>query len=115
MVKIFSKEGRGNDRFNGGTGQDIFIGGDGKDIYVLGDRKGSFYSKSRYYDQATIKDFDSDEDKIQLNGKPSDYSLSFTTLGNYSGTGIFGENLIALLADVKLKEFSLQADYVDYV
>ena len=107
--------GSGNDRFNGGTGEDIFIGGAGSDRYILGDRGGSFYRKTRNQDQAVIKDFDADEDTIQLSGKPSDYSLGSTTVGKHTGTGIFDKNLIAVVADVDPKDFSLKADYIDYV
>ncbi|MGB5968010.1 MAG: hypothetical protein WA865_02190 [Spirulinaceae cyanobacterium] len=107
--------GSGNDRFIGGTGEDIFIGGSGADKYILGDRGGSFYSKTRNQDQAVIRDFDLDEDTIQLSGKPSDYSLGSITVGKHSGTGIFGKNLIAVVADVAPKDFNLKADYVDYV
>ncbi len=107
--------GAGNDRFIGGTGQDIFIGGLGADRYILGDSRGSFYNKTRNQGQAVIKDFNTDEDTIQLSGKPSDYRLGSITVGKHSGTGIFDNNLIAVIADVKLKEFSLKADYIDYI
>ena len=107
--------GSGNDYFMGGTGEDIFIGGAGSDKYILGDSRGSFYSKTRNRDQAIIKDFDSHEDKIQLSGKPTNYTLGSVTVGENSGTGIFGENLIAVIADVDPEDFSLKADYVDYV
>ena len=107
--------GAGDDQFIGGTGEDIFIGGAGSDNYILGDSQGSFYNKTRNQDQAVIKDFNPDEDTIQLSGKPSNYTLGSTAVGKHSGTGIFGKNLIAVIADVEPEDFNLRGDYIDYV
>ncbi|MEH2065697.1 MAG: calcium-binding protein [Nostoc sp.] len=103
--------GPGNDVLNGGAGNDILIGvypgslvppglgetdiltgGAGADTFVLGDALNIFYddnnpTTSGFGDFATITDFDSSQDQIQLKGTPQDYRLQ--VVGN--NTRIFAE------------------------
>ncbi|MBN3951327.1 MAG: pre-peptidase C-terminal domain-containing protein [Nostoc sp.] len=91
--------GPGNDVLNGGAGNDILIGvypgsllppglgeidnlngGAGADTFVLGDAENVFYDDNNttnpgFGDFATISDFDSSQDRIQLKGAPQDYRL----------------------------------------
>ena len=55
--------------------QDTLAGGLGIDTFVLGNEVGIFYSDDNSF--ASIKDFDSHEDKIQLFGDAEQYSLEF--------------------------------------
>jgi Ca2+-binding RTX toxin-like protein len=93
-----------NDRLNGGSGNDVFIsvfaggftggnvlppglgeidtltGGTGADRFILGDLINVFYDDNNtanpgFGDFATITDFDSSEDQIQLKGLLQDYRL----------------------------------------
>ncbi|MDF5734121.1 MULTISPECIES: calcium-binding protein [unclassified Nostoc] len=103
--------GPGNDTLNGGNGDDILIGvypgsllppglgetdiligGAGADTFVLGDAVNVFYDDNNttnpgFGDFATITDFDSSQDRIQLKGTPQDYRLQVVG-GN---TRIFSE------------------------
>ncbi|MEH2247470.1 calcium-binding protein [Nostoc sp.] len=91
--------GPGNDILNGGPGNDTLIGvfpgsplppglgetdnligGAGADTFVLGDAVNVFYDDNNttspgFEDLATIIDFDSSQDQIELNGLPQDYLL----------------------------------------
>ncbi|MEH2379130.1 MAG: calcium-binding protein [Nostoc sp.] len=91
--------GPGNDLLNGGNGNDILIGvypgsllppglgeldtltgGAGADKFVLGDAVNVFYDDNNsttpgFGDFATITDFQSNQDQIQLKGTPQDYRL----------------------------------------
>ncbi|AUB40919.1 hypothetical protein COO91_06955 [Nostoc flagelliforme CCNUN1] len=91
--------GPGNDVLNGGSGDDIligvfpgsplppgigetdnFTGGAGVDRFILGDAGNVFYDDNNvtspgFGDLATIIDFDSSQDRIELKGPPQDYSL----------------------------------------
>ncbi|MDZ8227241.1 MULTISPECIES: calcium-binding protein [unclassified Nostoc] len=103
--------GPGNDVLNGGAGNDILIGvypgsllppgvgetdsltgGTGADTFVLGDAANIFYDDNNstntgFADFATITDFDSSQDKIQLKGTPQDYRLQVAG----SNTRIFSQ------------------------
>ncbi|MEH2435881.1 MAG: calcium-binding protein [Nostoc sp.] len=103
--------GPGNDVLNGGAGNDILIGvypgsllppgvgetdiltgGTGADTFVLGDAANIFYDDNNstntgFADFATISDFDSSQDKIQLKGTPQDYRLQVAG----SNTRIFSQ------------------------
>ncbi len=105
--------GPGNDVLNGGSGDDILIGvfpgsalppgigeidnltgGAGADRFILGDAENVFYDDNNttnpgFGDLATIIDFDSSQDRIQLNGFSEDYRLQ--VLG--SNTRIFLDKL----------------------
>ncbi|BBD65852.1 hypothetical protein NIES4072_04690 [Nostoc commune NIES-4072] len=91
--------GPGNEVLNGGAGNDILIGvfpdsplppgigeidnltgGAGVDRFILGDAVNVFYddnsiTSSGFGDLATITDFDSSQDRIELKGSPQDYRL----------------------------------------
>ncbi|MEH1913141.1 pre-peptidase C-terminal domain-containing protein [Nostoc sp.] len=91
--------GPGNDVLNGGSGNDILIGvwpgsslppglgetdqltsGAGVDRFILGDAENVFYDDTNttspgFGDLATILDFDSSQDRIELKGPPQDYRL----------------------------------------
>ncbi|WP_375515564.1 pre-peptidase C-terminal domain-containing protein [uncultured Nostoc sp.] len=91
--------GPGNDVLNGGAGDDIligvfpgsplppgigetdrFTGGAGADRFILGDAANVFYDDNNttnpgFGDFATITDFDSSQDQIELKGPPQDYRL----------------------------------------
>ncbi|MHC5599267.1 MAG: hypothetical protein ACYTXC_25540 [Nostoc sp.] len=91
--------GEGNDILNGGSGDDILIGvypanilppglgetdtltgGGGADRFILGDAVNIFYDDNNsanpgFGDFATLTDFDSSQDRIQLKGSVQDYRL----------------------------------------
>ncbi|MGF2035321.1 MAG: calcium-binding protein [Nostoc sp. CmiVER01] len=91
--------GPGNEVLNGGAGDDIligvfpgsplppgigetdrFTGGAGADRFILGDAANVFYDDNNttnpgFGDLATITDFDSSQDRIELKGTPEDYRL----------------------------------------
>nr|WP_306466890.1 Calx-beta domain-containing protein [Thermoleptolyngbya sichuanensis] len=105
---------RGNDRLNGRGGNDILIGvnpntrtpgrneidqltgGPGRDLFVLGDQQRVFYDDGKrnnagLKDYALIKDFNPQQDAIQLHGKASDYRLGSAPQGLPRGNAIFLE------------------------
>ncbi|MBD0386693.1 MAG: DVUA0089 family protein [Nostoc sp. C3-bin3] len=91
--------GPGNDRLNGGSGNDILIGvwpgsplspglgetdtltgGVGLDRFILGDAVNVYYddkntTNAGFGDLATITDFNTSEDRIELKGSPTNYRL----------------------------------------
>ncbi|MEH2366558.1 calcium-binding protein [Nostoc sp.] len=105
--------GPGNDILNGGSGNDILIGtfpgsplppglgeidnltgGAGADRFILGDAVNVFYDDNNttnpgFGDLATITDFDSSQDRIELNGFSQDYRLQVVG----SNTRIFLDKL----------------------
>jgi hypothetical protein len=109
--------GSGKDWLSGGMGNDILLGGDGNDIlqgsstlsdgeldtlvggagvdtFVLGSYFGILYgdrtpSTSDTGSYALIKDFNPDQDVIQLGGALSHYILKDAPSGLPSGTGIY--------------------------
>ncbi|MEA5536013.1 Calx-beta domain-containing protein [Crocosphaera sp. XPORK-15E] len=104
--------GTGNDSLNGGDGSDRLIGvnttavapgvgeidtlegGTGSDRFILGDATKAYYddgntSTNGTADYALIKDFNINEDKIQLSGAKSNYILANSPIAGVSGTGIF--------------------------
>lgn len=104
--------GAGNDRIFGEDGDDQLVGvgeknigagtvdeltgGGGKDRFVLSNAKRAYYSKGGNLDYAIIRDFTIGQDKIQLEGKRSDYRLErgvevagIGTNDDLRGTGIF--------------------------
>ncbi|WP_146132112.1 FG-GAP-like repeat-containing protein [Pleurocapsa sp. CCALA 161] len=90
--------GKGNDTLNGTNPnnfelqfgeQDTLVGGADRDLFILGDKDRLYYSdrNSRSEgstDYALIKDFNSAQDKIQLTGERSFYSLSLSAGSNGS-------------------------------
>ena len=101
--------GTGSDQLYGGKGQDILIGVDplasnpgageqdiltgGRDAdrFVLGDAIAAYYTANGWCDYALITDFQVGQDKIQLAGTASDYTLAPYGFGcGYSyGTAIY--------------------------
>ncbi|MEH2204247.1 MAG: calcium-binding protein [Nostoc sp.] len=105
--------GPGNDILNGGSGNDILIGtfpgsplppglgeidnltgGAGADRFILGDAENVFYDDNNttnpgFGDLAFITDFNSSQDRIELNGFSQDYRLQ--VVGN--NTRIFLDKL----------------------
>jgi Ca2+-binding RTX toxin-like protein len=107
--------GDGNDIFIGGNGQDLMEGGSGQDLYVLGDKNKVFYTNYTWYDHAIIKDFQPQQDKIQLKGKASDYTIKPANSNGIYGTGIFYNNgMVALVAGFSSNNFNLNANYITY-
>ncbi|MBW4534137.1 MAG: FG-GAP repeat protein [Pleurocapsa minor HA4230-MV1] len=67
--------------------QETLIGGEGTDLFILGDKNQIYYDDRNSRtdgstDYALIEDFNSAQDKIQLKGDRSLYSLSFFADGN---------------------------------
>jgi Ca2+-binding RTX toxin-like protein len=93
--------GSGNDYLNGYGGYsgeyDTLVGGSGSDTFVLGDRTGVFYQG---VGEATIIDFSSGVDKIQLSGSRSLYTSDTGNFGGSSATDIaifYNGNRIAVV------------------
>lgn len=118
-----------------GAGEiDILVGGPGpveefdgvgttvgpdQDRFVLGDANNVYYSSLGFQDFALVADFNPDEDTIQLNGSPADYSIfeftipgidtTITTLSLESDS----DEIIGILLGPT--DLDLNADYFDYV
>ncbi|BAZ29714.1 hemolysin-type calcium-binding region [Cylindrospermum sp. NIES-4074] len=98
---------------------DFLMGDSGKDIFVLGDWRNVYYNGGGNSNLASILDFNLNEDKIQLNGKPSDYYLVNFSQINLpgQGTAIFKNgkepDIIALLLDAS--NLNLNEDYFKFV
>jgi hypothetical protein len=72
---------------------DVLTGNGGADLFVLGDSRGRFYDDGKAAsagasDYARITDV-ALGDKLQLKGGASDYLQAWSSLGGYSGTGIY--------------------------
>ena len=89
--------GAGNDTLNGTDDvlagyleRDILTGGAGADRFILGDATQAYYGTEGNQDYATITDFDTSEDVVQLYGSASNYSQQGNDL-YYNGdlVGIF--------------------------
>ena len=107
--------GDGNDIFIGGNGQDLMEGGSGRDRYIIGDEDNIFYTNHTWYDHAIIKDFNTEQDIIQLKGQATDYTIKAANSQGYYGSGIFYNNgMVALVANIASKDLSLNADYISY-
>ncbi|MFM6347710.1 MAG: calcium-binding protein, partial [Dolichospermum sp.] len=77
--------GNGNDTLQGTNGnageQDYLVGGTGSDLFILADTTKTFYDDGNSAlpgdnDYATIADFNTTDDTIQLRGSSGDYLLS---------------------------------------
>jgi hypothetical protein len=88
---------------NPGRGEiDILNGGEGEDTFVLGDYRKIYYQGKGLQDYAIIRDFDKNQDTIQLHGNRRWYELSETySLGGKSGTSIFLKNTHELIGFVE--------------
>lgn len=69
--------------------QDILIGGRDADIFVLGDANAAYYTGHGWWDYALVTDFQVGQDKIQLAGAASDYTLAPYGFGCSYGTAIY--------------------------
>ncbi|MFM5891583.1 MAG: hypothetical protein ACKOQS_25375, partial [Dolichospermum sp.] len=117
--------GNGNDTLqgtNGGTGeQDYLEGGTGSDRFILADTTKTFYDDGNStlpgdYDYATIADFNTTDDIIQLRGSSGDYLLSvFGSNTNLyiNKPGSEPDELIAVINNQTA--LSLTASYFSYV
>ncbi|MFM6100262.1 MAG: hypothetical protein ACKPCG_19310 [Dolichospermum sp.] len=117
--------GNGNDTLqgtNGGTGeQDYLEGGTGSDRFILADTTKTFYDDGNStlpgdYDYATIADFNTTNDTIQLRGSSGDYLLSvFGSNTNLyiNKPGSEPDELIAVINNQTA--LSLTASYFSYV
>ncbi|MBD1942561.1 cadherin-like domain-containing protein [Coleofasciculus sp. FACHB-712] len=114
--------GDGNDILTGwgsGTGSanqmDELKGGNGADTYILGESTSVFYNLGGYNDYAKIVGFEA-EDRIQLKGTASNYSLGSVPSSvstDKASIGIFtnsGTELIAVLKNEDLNSTSLTTD-----
>ncbi|MBD2492423.1 Calx-beta domain-containing protein, partial [Aulosira sp. FACHB-615] len=104
--------GAGNDSINSSAGNDIIIGvnpyaatpglneidtvtgGTGSDRFILGNAANIFYDDGNTTtagtnDYALIKDFNPNEDFIQLKGSKSNYLLAASPINGISGTAIY--------------------------
>jgi hypothetical protein len=102
-----------------GSGRvDILTGAKTLDIFVLGNTNKTFYNDSNNpvntgQGYAQIKNFDSKIDKVQLNGKATDYVLGSTQqgLGIYVKTS--GQNeLIGILEGINSNNFNLNTNAI---
>ncbi|WP_299485774.1 hypothetical protein [Acaryochloris sp. IP29b_bin.137] len=65
---------------------------------------------------AILTDFNAAEDRIQLHGNASKYSLGAASAGDVSGAGIYrGNDLIVIVENTTVESFDLDASYVSYV
>ena len=89
---------------------DIFKGGAGADTFILGDATKTYYDDGNNrtngkFDFALIKDFNIEEDKIQLFGPTDNYLLLSSPIEDILGTGIFlnrpGDEVDELIAIVE--------------
>jgi Ca2+-binding RTX toxin-like protein len=107
--------GDGNDTFIGGYGQDLIEGGSGQDRYIIGDKNRVFYTNHTWFDHAIVKNFNSQQDIIQLHGQASNYQIKAASSQGINGTGIFYKGgMVALVAGVSSNNFSLNGDYMTY-
>ncbi|WP_348529896.1 Calx-beta domain-containing protein, partial [Microcystis aeruginosa] len=124
----------GNDSLKGNNGNDILIGtydgsqerdtlegGTGNDRFILADTTKTFYDDGNStlpgdYDYATIADFNTTDDIIQLRGSSSDYLLSVSgsnTNLHINKPGSEPDELIAVINNQTA--LSLTASYFSYV
>jgi len=101
---------------------DSFTGGDGQDKFVLGSAYETFYQVGQQNDLAMIADFNSQEDRIQLNGDVQDYSLKVATFdlgdSSMSGTYIYNDAYVdseAIAFVANQTDLNLAAEYIDFV
>lgn len=90
--------------------KDILFGGKGADLFVLGDEQSVYYAQHQHQDEALIKDFAVDQDRIQLSGSAQDYRLQ--TAGAHLAITQNGDR-IALLSNVQT--LSLDSSTFEFV
>ncbi|MFM6045754.1 MAG: hypothetical protein ACKPCC_24665, partial [Dolichospermum sp.] len=139
--KLFGEEGNntlngeaGNDELYGGNNndtlqgtnngigeQDYLVGGTGSDRFILADTTKTFYDDGNStlpgdYDYATIADFNTTDDIIQLRGSSGDYLLSVSGSNTnlyINKPGSEPDELIAVINNQTA--LSLTASYFSYV
>ena len=74
--------GDGNDTIVADLGEDVLSGGNGNDLFVLGGDGQVFFTQSGDKDFATITDFESGVDKIQLLGVREDYTFTANSISS---------------------------------
>ena len=103
----------GTDSAAAGAGEvDTLTGGSGVDKFVVGDDAQAYYAAAGDADYVLIKDFKSFQDTIQLNGLPSDYSLSQVDADTHL---LRGGELVAVLEKTTAADLDLNANYFSYV
>ena len=113
--------GGGDDTLQGSDGAigeiDTLIGGSGSDQFILGITTAALYDDGNAategaQDYALVKDFNLNEDILQLNGQQSDYLLAASPTGLPIGTAIYRikpesepDELIAILENQSIASF----------
>ena len=111
--------GSGNDTLEGGAGNDVLDGTDaiaagyfekdilggglGRDTFVLGSDTQAYYIGASDLDYATIKDFNSTVDVLQLHGSAGDYQQQQQSGNLYLS---YNDDLIAVLENVTAIDFN---------
>ena len=123
--------GAGSDTIYGGTGHDTLVGtdsvnvgvdqedalygGSGADVFVLGDEHRGYYNSQGWSDCAVIKDFNIDEDTVQLHDSSRNYWLGSSNgnsyLYEYTNHGWEG---VAMFENVELDCYDLKGSAFDY-
>ncbi|MFK8184006.1 MAG: NF038122 family metalloprotease [Phormidesmis sp.] len=113
--QLFGNEGddilEGSDRFNLGRGErDVLSGGSGRDRFILGNEVAAYYSENGVQDYATLTDFDTNADTIQLHGSSGQYSQQQVD-GNTQL--IYNGDLVAVLENIE--GLNLNSNSVSFV
>lgn len=97
--------------------QDVLAGGLGSDTFVLGDQSSAYYTGGFLFDYVSIKDFNSQEDTLQLHGSAKDYRISqqgsLTYL--YKTQKLFGFSFQDLVAVVQGNPVDLNSSAMNFV
>ena len=104
------------DQLTGGAGSDLFVVGNGDSIFY-GDATGNGAGLDDY---AVIVDFAQAEDRIQLKGNSSQYSLGASPMVGQLGAALYvnratGTDLIAIVQGTNPTDLNLAATYFNYV
>jgi Ca2+-binding RTX toxin-like protein len=96
--------GEGNDTLTGsrtsGSGEiDTLRGGAGADVFVLGDVNNIYYTAAAGDDYALIQDFNTAEDRLQIKGVDTDYSVGAIDIDGYQSITVTATS--ELIAKVK--------------